>query len=158
MHALTCACILSASNDDNDDELSTESLLKKICVPLCMPWSAPECSSEHLKLPKFPGGACLQTLLYWTAAGHPCSLLWLMTLPPYMEKVMYGPGHSSVPSVSPPASIWPMQLGRPSHSCRGWKFCNIRRMNILWTLATYIVYFNLKHWQYNTRSFPILNC
>ena len=57
LHGLTCACILSANNDDYDDELSTESLLKKICVPLCMLRNAPECSSEHLKLPKFPGGS-----------------------------------------------------------------------------------------------------
>ena len=49
----------SASNDDYDDK----TLLKKLCVLLCMPQNAPECTSEHLKAPKFPGGACPQTSL-----------------------------------------------------------------------------------------------
>ena len=51
----------SASSDNHDDELSNESLLKKLCVLLCMPQNVSECSSEHLKLLKFPGGACPQT-------------------------------------------------------------------------------------------------
>ena len=44
----------SASNDDINDD---ESLLKKLCVLLCMPQIARESTSEHLKLPKFPGGS-----------------------------------------------------------------------------------------------------
>ena len=47
----------SASNDFD------ESLLKKLCVLLCMPQNVPECTSEHLKLSKLPGGACPQTTL-----------------------------------------------------------------------------------------------
>ena len=31
-----------------------------LCLLLCMPQDAPECASEHLKLPNFPGGACPQ--------------------------------------------------------------------------------------------------
>ena len=77
----------SASSDNYDDELSNEPLLKKLCVLLCMPQNAPECSSGHLKLIKFHEGACPQTPLQWTAAGHPCSLLWLMTLPPTWKKL-----------------------------------------------------------------------
>ena len=46
----------SASNDDYDDE----TLLKRLCMLLCMPQNAPECTSEYLK---FPGGACPQTPL-----------------------------------------------------------------------------------------------
>ena len=46
----------SACDDDYDDE----PLLKKLRVLVCMP---PECASEHLKLPKFPRGACPQTPL-----------------------------------------------------------------------------------------------
>ena len=53
----------SASSDNYDDELSNEPLLKKLCVLLCMPQTAPECSSGHLKLLKFHGGACPQTPL-----------------------------------------------------------------------------------------------
>ena len=82
MHTLTCACSIAidnekaladgdgfqcssslASSDNYDDELSNESLLKKVCVLLCMPQNAPEGSSEHLKLLKFSGGACPQTPL-----------------------------------------------------------------------------------------------
>ena len=36
-------------------------IIMKLCVVLCMPQNAPECTSEHLKLPKFPGEACPQT-------------------------------------------------------------------------------------------------
>ena len=41
----------SASSDDNDNELSNESLLKKLCVLLCMPQNVP----EHLKVPNVLG-------------------------------------------------------------------------------------------------------
>ena len=44
----------SASNEEYGDDPP----LKKLCVFLCTPQNAPECASEHLKLPKFPGGAC----------------------------------------------------------------------------------------------------
>ena len=47
----------SANNDDYDDE----PLLKKLYVLLCTPQNVPECVSEHLKLSKFPGGACHRT-------------------------------------------------------------------------------------------------
>ena len=47
----------SANNDDYDDE----PLLKKLYGLLCIPQNVPECASEHLKLSKFPGGACPQT-------------------------------------------------------------------------------------------------
>ena len=46
--------VSSASNEDYNDDPP----LNKLCVFLCMPQNAPECTSEHLKLPKFPGGAC----------------------------------------------------------------------------------------------------
>ena len=39
-------CSSSASDDDFDDE----SLLKKLCMLLCMPQNAPECPSEHLAM------------------------------------------------------------------------------------------------------------
>ena len=55
------------------------------CVLLCMPQSAPECI-------KFSWGCMPQTSLQWMTVGRPCgSPLQLMTLPPQMEKVMYGP-------------------------------------------------------------------
>ena len=40
--------INSTTNDDYDDE----SLLKKLCVLLCMPQIAPECTRMHLRTPK----------------------------------------------------------------------------------------------------------
>ena len=43
----------------------------------CSSISAPECISEHQKLPN-----SLQTPLEWMTAGNPCSLLQLMTLHP----------------------------------------------------------------------------
>ena len=77
----------SASNDDYDDE----PLLKKLWVLLCMPWNAPECASEHLKLPKFPEGVSPQdpsrvdncrAAMFSTSAND---------IAPQMDKVMYGP-------------------------------------------------------------------
>ena len=46
---------ISSASDDDDPPV------KKLCVFLCRPQNTPECSSEHLKLPKFVGGACPQT-------------------------------------------------------------------------------------------------
>ena len=41
--------------------MMNEPLLKKLCVLLCMPENAPEWTPEHLKLPRFSGGAYPQT-------------------------------------------------------------------------------------------------
>ena len=58
--------VSSASNDDYDDDLP----LKKLCVFLCMPQNAPERASEHLKLLKFPGGACPRLKSEGLQGGH----------------------------------------------------------------------------------------
>ena len=44
--------VSSSSSSANNDDYDGEPLLKKLCVFLCMPQNAPECVSEHLKLPK----------------------------------------------------------------------------------------------------------
>ena len=68
-------------------------------------------SRMHLRTPKFPGRACTQTPLEWTAAGQPCSLLQLMTLPLQMEKVR------SKPKFNCPEGIAHVEAYR-KHTCR----------------------------------------
>ena len=66
--------------------------LKKLCMLLCMPQNAPECTSEHLKSSKFPGGSMppdpprvnnSRAAMFTTSPND--------IAPPQMEKVMYGP-------------------------------------------------------------------
>ena len=69
MHALCMRSLAdwwmvsSSSSLASDDDYGGEPLLKKFCVLLCMPQNAPEYTSEHIKLPKLPGGTCPLTPL-----------------------------------------------------------------------------------------------
>ena len=82
-------------------------VLAAVVTVLCIVHFYPtvQVSWMHLRTPKFPGGACTQTPLEWMAAGQPCSLLQLMTLPLQMEKVR------SKPKFNCPEGI--------AHTCRG---------------------------------------
>ena len=76
----------SASDDDYDDEY----LLKKLCMLLCMPQSALECTSEHQNFlgehaPDPPSAYDNHSFLY-------CLLLiFIFSTQPMMQKVMYSP-------------------------------------------------------------------
>ena len=76
----------------------TESLIKNIFVLLCVPQNAPECSSKHLTLPKFPEGACPQTSppsrMNSCMQGTHVPYRGWWHCPPTWKNVMYGPGIS----------------------------------------------------------------
>ena len=57
-----------SASDDNNDELLNYLFHKKLCVLYCMAQHVPECTSECLKLPKFPEGALPQTPLEYTGS------------------------------------------------------------------------------------------
>ena len=42
----------------------------KLCLLLCMAYNVPECTSEHLKLPKFPMGALPQAPLEYSQVSR----------------------------------------------------------------------------------------
>ena len=73
-------------------------------MSLCMPQNAPECASEHLQLPKSPGGACPHTPLEWRTTWQPCSLLQLITLSSQLKKGKHSPNHTASP-LSPPHTL-----------------------------------------------------
>ena len=79
-------CTTLSSSDDFDYEC----LLKKLCVLLCRPQNAPECTSEHLQLSNFLGEHAPRPPCNERLQGSHFSTL-ANDITPQMGKVMYSP-------------------------------------------------------------------